>query len=276
MKKQNLNGKVAIVTGGARGIGLATATALAQAGAAVAIGDVDEAALAAAAETSGAKFHGRLDVTDPEGYRAFVDEVEAALGPIDVLVNNAGIMPTGHVHEESEGVARRMFEINVFGVITGTKRALETMLPRRSGHIINVASLAGVSAGAGVATYCGSKHAVVGFTDSARFEYAGSGVEFTTVLPAFVNTDLTAGTHGLKLIKNVEPEDVAGRVINALERPRARVYAPKLGGVITNVQKFLPRSAIDRLTSALGADSVFLEDVDHEKRNAYEERARRS
>ena len=276
MKKQKLNGKVAIVTGGARGIGLATASALSQAGVAVAIGDVDEAALAAAADTSGAKFHGRLDVTDPESFRGFVDAVEAALGPIDILVNNAGVMPTGHVHEESEAVARRMFEINVFGVITGTKRALETMLPRKSGHIINVASLAGVSAGAGVATYCGSKHAVVGFTDSARFEYAKSGVEFTTVLPGFVNTDLTAGTHGLKMIKNVEPEDIAGGIISALRRPRARVYVPTVGGVITRVQNLMPRSAMDRLTAALGADSVFLEDVDHDKRNAYEERARRS
>jgi short-subunit dehydrogenase len=169
-----------------------------------------------------------------------------------------------------------MFEINVFGVITGTKRALDTMLPRGSGHIVNVASMAGVTAAAGVATYCGSKHAVVGFTESARFEYAGSGVEFTTVLPAFVNTDLTAGTQGIKLMKNVEPEDVADRIVGALRRPRARVYAPRSAGVMANVQKFLPRSAIDRMTSALGGHSVFLDDVDEEKRKAYEDRARRS
>jgi len=273
---RTLEGKVVIVTGAARGIGRATAAALKAAGAKVAIGDVDEAVLAEAAATVGADFHDRLDVTDAEGYRTFVDKVEASLGPIDVLINNAGIMPVGHLHEEPESVARRMFEINVFGVITGTKRALDTMLPRSSGHIVNVASMAGVVYAPGAATYVGTKHAVLGFTESARYEYDGTGVEFTTVLPMFVNTDLTAGTKGVKFVKNVEPEDVAAGIIAALEAPRARVYVPKTGAALTQAQKFVPRRMMQRLNTALGGKTAFLDDVDPAKRKAYEDRVRES
>jgi len=271
-----LTGKVAVVTGGARGIGLATAKALIGAGAKVAIGDLDELVLKDAATKIGAAHHGRLDVTDPELFRTFLDDVERELGPIDVLVNNAGIMPVGHLHEETEAVARRMFEINVFGVITGTKRALESMLPRRTGHIVNVASMAGVLYAPGAATYVGTKHAVLGFTETARLEYADSGVEFTAVLPAFVNTDLTAGTKGVPGMKTVEPEDVAAGILAALADPRARVYVPKMAGRLARLQQFMPRRVAEGLSRRLGGDTVFLDDVDQAGRRAYEERARHS
>jgi len=271
-----LAGKVAIVTGGARGIGLATAKALVAAGAQVAIGDLDEVVLKDAATAIGAAYYGRLDVTDPVVFRDFVDQVEAEVGPLDILVNNAGIMPVGHLHEEPEDVARRMFEINVFGVITGTKRALESMLPRRTGHIVNVASMAGVLYAPGAATYVGSKHAVLGFTETARLEYAKSGVEFTAVLPAFVNTELTAGTKGVPGMKTVEPEDVAAGILEALVKPRPRVYVPKMAGRLATLQKFAPRRAAEALSRRLGGDSVFLDDVDQSQRKAYEERARHS
>ncbi|RZI91716.1 MAG: SDR family oxidoreductase, partial [Microbacterium sp.] len=229
-----------------------------------------------AASSIGAAFHGRLDVTDPDAFRAFVDQVEADLGPVDVLVNNAGIMPVGHLHEETEELARRMFEINVFGVITGTKRALESMLPRRTGHIVNVASMAGVVYAPGATTYVASKHAALGFTESARLEYADSGVEFTAVLPMFVNTDLTAGTKGIPGIKSVEPEDVAAGILEALESPRARVYVPKVGKVLAGAQHSTPRRLMEVLNARLGGKTVFLDDVDQTQRQAYEERARHS
>ena len=254
-----LTGKVAVVTGGARGIGLATTNALRAAGATVVVGDLPD-----------------LDVTDSDLFRSFVDEVERTHGPLDILINNAGIMPVGHLHEESEAVARRMFEINVFGVITGTKRALESMLPRRTGHIVNVASMAGVLYAPGAATYVGTKHAVLGFTETARLEYAASGVEFTAILPAFVNTELTAGTKGVPGLKTVQPEDVAAAILDALAKPRARVYVPKMAGRLAAVQKFAPRRAAEALSRRLGGDSVFLDDVDQSQRKAYEERARHS
>jgi NAD(P)-dependent dehydrogenase (short-subunit alcohol dehydrogenase family) len=272
----DLRGKVAVVTGGARGIGLATARALVAAGAQVAIGDLDEVVLKEAARSIGAALSGRLDVTDAEGYRTFLDQVEAELGPLDVLVNNAGIMPVGHLHEESEELARRMFEINVFGVITGTKRALTSMLPRRTGHIVNVASMAGVIYAPGATTYVASKHAALGFTESARLEYADSGVELTTVLPMFVNTDLTAGTKGVPGVKSVEPEDVAAAILEALAKPRARVYVPKIARSLAGAQHAMPRRAMEFLNARLGGRTVFLDDVDQAARTAYEERARHS
>jgi short-subunit dehydrogenase len=252
-------GKVAVVTGGARGIGRATAEALRAAGATVVVGDLPD-----------------LDVTDPGLFRTFLDKVEAEHGPLDVLVNNAGIMPVGHLVEESEEIARRMFEINVFGVITGTKRALESMLPRRTGHIVNVASMAGVLYAPGAATYVATKHAVLGFTETARLEYRDSGIEFTAVLPAFVNTELTAGTQGVPGMKTVEPEDVAAGILDALAKPRPRVYVPRMAGRLAGVQKFAPRRVAEALSHRLGGDTVFLDDVDQASRKAYEERARHS
>lgn len=254
-----LTGKTAVVTGGARGIGLATADALRAAGATVVVGDLPD-----------------LDVTQAKGFRDFLDEVEKTHGPLDILINNAGVMPVGPLVEEPEEVARRMFEINVFGVITGTKRALESMLPRRTGHIVNVASMAGVIYAPGAATYVATKHAVLGFTESARLEYAGSGVEFSTVMPAFVNTELTAGTKGIPGVRTVQPEDVAAAILATLASPRPRVVVPKVAGRLARLQSFLPRAARDGLTRRLGGDTVFLSGVDQSARQAYEERARHS
>ena len=112
------DGQVVVITGGARGIGYATAKRLISLGATVAIGDIDEATLARAAKDLGIRTFGRLDVTDPASFFDFLDTVEGELGPIDVLVNNAGIMPVGRIVDEDDSVTRRIIEIDVLGVIT--------------------------------------------------------------------------------------------------------------------------------------------------------------
>jgi NAD(P)-dependent dehydrogenase (short-subunit alcohol dehydrogenase family) len=269
-----VQGKVIVITGGARGIGLATATALHNLGARVAIGDIDEVRVKESGAALGLDVYGKLDVTDAHSFTEFLDEVERQLGPIDVLINNAGIMPLGRIVDESDAVTRRILDINVYGVILGSKLAAQRMVARGSGHVINIASLAGETYIAGAASYCASKHAVIGFTDSARLEYRQAGVKFSVVMPTFVNTELIAGTSGAKGIKNAEPADIAEAIVKLVAHPRPRVRVTKAAGAIIASQKFMPRGLAEGLNRALGGEHVFTDDVDIEKRRAYEARAR--
>ncbi|KZS82584.1 SDR family oxidoreductase [Mycobacterium persicum] len=269
-----VRGKVIVITGGARGIGLATATALHRLGARVAIGDIDEAKVKESGADLGLDVYGKLDVTDRDSFSDFLDRVERQLGPIDVLVNNAGIMPVGRIIDEPDSVTRRILDINVFGVILGSKLAVERMIPRGSGQVINVASLAGELYAVGLASYCASKHAVVAFTDSARLEYRSAGVKFSMVLPTFVNTELTAGTAGVKGFKNAEPENIADAIVRLVAHPKPRVRVTRAAGAMVVAQKFMPRPVAEGLNRMLGGEHVFTDDVDVAKRKAYEARAR--
>ena len=191
---RSLAGKVVVITGGARGIGAATATALVAKGARVAIGDLDEELTKRAAKELGGDTLGlRLDVTDHPGYTAFLDQVERELGPIDVLVNNAGIMPLALLDEESDQTTSRQIAINLTAVIHGTREGLVRMKPRRSGHIVNIASVAGKIGAAGGATYCATKHGVVGLCEAVYYELRGTGVDISCVMPTIVSTELAAG-----------------------------------------------------------------------------------
>ena len=191
---RSLSGRVAVVTGGGRGIGKALAAALAAEGARVAIGDVDtQAAEGTAAELGRGVVGLHLDVTDLPGFSAFLDEVERQLGPVDVLVNNAGIMPVTPLDQESEASVTRQLEINLRAVIHGTQEAIRRMRPRRSGHIVNVASMAGKTGFPNLATYSATKFGVVGLSEAVHFELRDSGIEVSCVMPGVVDTELSAG-----------------------------------------------------------------------------------
>ncbi|MBF6268494.1 SDR family oxidoreductase [Nocardia farcinica] len=267
-------GKVVVITGGARGIGYATARTLRDLGAQVAIGDVDEAKVKESGAELGLDVYGALDVTDPDSFEAFLDQVERTLGPIDVLVNNAGIMPTGHFADEPDRVSRRILDINVYGVVLGSKLATRRMLERGRGHVINIASLAGVVATPGLATYCASKAAVLALTDTLRLEYRDRGIEFSAVTPTFTNTELVAGTAGAKGMRNAEPEEIAAAVAALITTPRRRVAVTKLAGRLANLQYYVPEKVLDFLGDKLGMKEVFLSEVDQQARAAYERRAR--
>lgn len=267
-----LAGKVAVITGGGRGIGRATAQALARKGVRVAVGDVDAASAAAVARELGGDAVGLpLDVTDRPGFTAFLDEVERRLGPIDILINNAGIMPIGPFEEEDEATVTRQLEINLHAVIHGCKEAVRRMKPRRTGHIVNLSSIAGVSPLGGAATYCATKFGVTGLSETLRMELRGTGIEVTYVCPGHVQTELTAGVADTGSVKPVTPEAVAEAIVGALEVPTARVMVPASLSPLVRLAAVLPRPVSDRVAHLLKADRRLLE-FDRGARAAYEAR----
>jgi NADP-dependent 3-hydroxy acid dehydrogenase YdfG len=279
MAKQHriLTGQVAAITGAARGIGRATAQAFLREGMRVAIGDLDLATARRTAEELG---HGtvafELDVTQRASVKDFLDGVEAQLGPIDVLVNNAGIMQVGHtLWEEDDATTQRMIDINVNGVMHGVKEVVPRMLARGRGHVVNVASTAGKGGFPGGGTYCGTKHFVVGVSEALRAELRGSGIEVSCVMPVVVNTELASGLTETRGVKQVQPEDVANEIVSALQDARFDVFVPRSVAGITKVMNLLPRSGREGLSRALKADQV-LAQIDTSKRAAYELRASQS
>jgi len=273
MAPTNLGGKVVAITGGARGIGRATAAALARAGARVAIGDVDLAAARAAARELGEDVLAlELDVTERTSFERFLDTIEETLGPLDVLVNNAGIQHVGRFADEEDAATERQLAVNLGGVMTGTKLALERMLPRRRGRIVNLASAAGKVATPGGATYCATKHAVVGLTESVREEIAGTGVEMTAVLPAIIDTEMAGGIAKARGVRAVPAETAGTAIARGIARGKPIVYVPGYTGAINTLMMILPLRARAALRRLMRVDEV-LAKADLKARAAYEARA---
>ncbi len=270
---RNLSTLSIVVTGGARGIGRATVDRLARQGARVAIGDRDaELARAVALEIGHGVVAAALDVAEPASWAAFLDEV-AEIGPIDVLVNNAGIMPLGSVLKEPDEVTRRIVDVNLHGVICGTKAVAAGMVERGHGHVVNVASAVGRIAVADGATYSASKFAVVGFSEATRAELAPHGVDVSLVLPTVVQTELAAGVPTARGVKPVTADDVAKVIESTIRRPKAELWVPRWTQSMVRVTNAMPRRLQEAIGRAMHADSV-LADADTAARAAYEERAR--
>ncbi|MCX2932739.1 SDR family NAD(P)-dependent oxidoreductase [Mycobacterium sp. CVI_P3] len=270
MAKTNLTSRVVAVTGGARGIGAAIAAAFIEAGAKVAIGDID---VHLAEKTAGALgcWSAGLDVADRAGFAEFLDSAAAALGPVDVLINNAGIMPVTPLVDEPAQSIQRQLAINVTGVIYGTQLAIERMAPRGTGHVVNIASAAGRMGFGGVSTYSATKFAVAGFTEAVALEAASSGIVFTTVYPGMVTTELSAGIPDHWLMRSCSPEVVAAAVMDAVRRGRRSVYVPRRLGPVAAVYGALPVRARAAVMGLLGADHRML-DGDADIRQTYESR----
>jgi short-subunit dehydrogenase len=267
-----LDGAAVAITGGARGIGLATAKAFAAKGSRVFIGDLDADLAATAAAEIGA--HGQaLDVRSRESFAEFLAAPKALGLPLAVLVNNAGIMPAGRFADEDDAITDAILDINVKGVLIGTKLALPGMLERGTGHIVNVGSYLGKMPAAGLATYCASKHAVVGFSEALRDELAGTGVTVTAVLPSAVRTELTAGVKLGGLLPTVEPEDIAAAVVATCAHRRAVVAVPAWVRVYEPTAGLVPDRLVAAVRGRLTRDRV-LETLDTAARSAYEARVR--
>ena len=273
-RQRSLDGRVVAITGGARGIGRTCAEALLAEGCHVAIGDLDVTlAEQTAAQLGGGCSAHAVDVTRRDGFAAFLDAVEAAHGPLDVLVNNAGVMFVGAFAKEDDAITDLMVDVNVKGVLNGCKLALPRMLDRGSGHLVNIASLAGKAAAPHLVTYAGTKHAVVGITDSLRAELRGSGVDVSAILPNAVNTELASGL-GASAVDAVEPEDVADALLWVLRTGRAEATVPRYLSTVGAPTLALPTTAREAITRRLGGHRQML-DADPAARADYESRAGR-
>ena len=232
-----LAGRTVAITGGARGIGRATAEELRRRGARVTVGDLE----------GGDLF---LDVTSRASFRAFLDSA----GPVDVLVNNAGVMHVGPFLEEPEEWTRRQVEINFLGVVNGMQAALPQMVARGDGHVVNVASAAARIGVRHEAVYSATKHAVAGLSEAVRLELRGSGVHLSLVMPGLVRTELAAGTTDARGTVVLQPSDVAAAIADALERPRFDVWVPRNYGALHRALSPMPRPVREGVLKALGAE----------------------
>jgi short-subunit dehydrogenase len=210
-----------------------------------------------------------LDVADAASWRS----LRASAGPIDVLVNNAGIMPVGPVVEEPDDVTRAILGVNLLGVITGTKTMAPSMIERGHGHIVNVASAVGRVAVPNGATYAASKFGVVGFSEATRAELAPYGVDVSLVLPTVVQTDMAAGVRQARFVKPVTAEDVAVAIEDVIRRPRPETWVPRWTQGMVRTTQLLPRRVQEAISRAFHADAI-LTSADRAARADYERRVR--
>ena len=206
-------------------------------------------------------------MTDRESFARFLDEVEQRLGPLDVLVNNAGIMTVGALVDTNPGAASKTIDVNVKGVLNGMQLALPRL--RSGGHVVNVISSSAWIAPPALATYAASKHAARGLTDAVREEARPRGIHVTGVYPGVVDTDLATGTKPARGQKLIPPADVAKAVADVLDKPRAELFVPRsLGTTLRLYSASTPRvrALFDR---AFGVRELYT-GVDPESRRDYE------
>ncbi|MFO0612771.1 MAG: SDR family NAD(P)-dependent oxidoreductase [Polyangiaceae bacterium] len=263
-------GPVVAITGAARGIGLATAKAFLREGARVALGDIDASEVARVAHELGDRALAHpLDVTSKESFTAFLRATERRFGPIDVLVNNAGLMPLGAFVDEADAVSRTTLDVNVWGVLLGMRLALPAMIERGAGHVVNVASMAGKFPIPGAAAYCASKFAVIGLGAAVRQELEGTGVTISTVLPSAVRTGLVSGVPLGTGLPIVEPEAIAEAVVKSCATKRAEIPVPGWMAGYDALMAVTPAPVVSRVLRALDSKRV-LTRLDGEARAGYD------
>ncbi len=216
-------------------------------------------------------------MTERDSFAQFLDDAEAQLGPVDVLINNAGIMPVGRFIDEDDLTAQRMIDINLHGVILGMKLALARMVPRDRGHIVNISSQAGKFGAPGGATYSATKHAVVGLTEAVRGELRlmDAHIDMSYVMPFVVNTELGSGLGEARGLHVLQPSEVADAIVEALQYGTVEVWVPKSAKRTSQLGVLLPRRLSEGMARAMKADRV-LAGADVNVRKGYELRAARS
>lgn len=250
---ENLHDKIAIVTGGASGIGHALCRELCRRGAHVYAADLNEAGLTRLQEECGQqKLHtARLNVTDEIAVKALIDRVVAEQGRLDYLFNNAGIVVGGDFEAMDFSAWKKIIDINLWGVIYGTQHGYVAMVKQGHGHIINTASTAGVMPVAKSTAYAATKHAVVGLSTSLREEGRKHGIRVSVVIPGLVDTNIFAGATNLAghdyadaisrvPIGKISPAQAAQAILQGVEANRQYIVFPAYNRIIVGLSRLLP------------------------------------
>lgn len=252
LRAMSFAGRVAIVTGGASGIGHAVAARLVARGGIAVLADIDaDAAARTAAELGPAAHAVALDVRDGDAVGELVARTAADHGRLDYIFNNAGIAVMGEALETTAEDWERIVDVNLRGVIHGVRAAYPIMVEQGSGHIVNTASLAGLIASPGLVAYAATKHAVVGLSRSLRIEAARYGVRVSAVCPGFVRTSIVE--HGtLRGIEREEAEkmppvwcdvDTAAReILRGVDRNLGVIVVTGHARVLHRLERYAPRA----------------------------------
>lgn len=253
---RRLSNRVAVVTGAASGIGRATAVTFAKRGCALAVADLDEAGLAQTAQlvaSTGAKVtQHRVDVSDKQRMEAFAGEVIEAHGRAHIIVNNAGVTTISGFERHSLEDFEWVMGVNFWGVVYGCKFFLPHLQREGWGSIVNISSLFGIVGMPGQTSYCSSKFAVRGFSESLGVELSNQNIDVLSVHPGGVRTNIVRSARGLdsgeehaRRIKwferiGIEPEDAAERIVSAVERRRQRLLITKETYAIDAFKRLIP------------------------------------
>jgi len=246
--------KVAIVTGGASGIGRAMGQQLAEQGAVVILADINsdlvKETAAGIAERGGKAFPVVLDVTDAAAVQKVVDDTVAAHGRLDFMFNNAGIVFFGEIRHMDLAMWRRIIDVNLLGVLHGVAAAYPRMLEQGEGHIVNTASLAGILPSPLATAYSTTKHAVVGLSTSLRAEAADLGVRVSVVCPGFIDTPIKDSLTYLELdkqkmldgspLKLHSADDCARVILKGVARNKPVITVTAFAGFMWRLYRFLP------------------------------------
>lgn len=253
----------ALITGGAQGIGFALAQQLAAVGAEVILTDIDDETLDNASDAirreGGQCASYKLDITDLEAILIIREAIMSEHGPINVLVNNAGLAFSGSFLEVPVEQHLRTYKVNIEGVVAVTHAFLPQMLESARAHLVNIASAAGFIPLPKASTYASTKWAIVGFSESIRreLELLGHGhVGVTTVCPSFVATQMFSGITPPLLTKILSPQELALKVVEAVETDKVMLLEPWLVKLTPFLMGAFPRRVTDRLSDILGLSTV--------------------
>jgi len=259
---KDLSGKRVLVTGGGQGIGLEMAIKFAERGAAIVLADLNEKILPeakSAVEVLGVPVYTCVvDVTDPASIVALRDKVREEAGPIDVLVNNAGVVFGGPFADVPLEQHFKTYAVNTLGVVAVTHAFLPDLVSRPEANLVNIASASGLIGLPYGSTYASSKWAVIGFSESIRAELNLVGhdhVHVTIVCPSYIGTGMFEGAKPPKTTHILEPEFVAEKVVEAVERDHLYVMEPWIVKVTPLLRDLLPTKLYDKIGAALGANT---------------------